>query len=478
LRVSFGPLDILLIIVGISILVIVHESGHYLAARAFKMRVLRYSIGFGPTLFKYQPKGSPTVFQVAAIPFLAYVQIAGMNPHEDVDPKDPGLFGNKSVFARVVTIAAGPFANYLCASLLVFLIGLSGWPQLWLRVLTPDDPRATAPASGPMVVGDVLEGVAQDAGVAPGDVFVEANGRTIHDVRDLIEVTAPRGGQATTYVIERDGERRTIEMTPARGEDGVGRIGVAAEPVYVKFELGEAARSAITFPWRLTLMQLQGMAKMVQEADTSQIGGPVAMGKMIGDAAQSGPTDFFAVLALLSTALGLFNLLPLPALDGGRLAFLGYELITRRRANEKLEAVVHTVGIVFLLCVIVLVTIRDIFGGPSAPEEAATQSTRTSTDGTAPSEAASPSAMDAPTAATPSGGTPSTGTPTTGTPTTPALATPSEDAPNTDAPSAPAANAPSAGTSSAPAANAPSAGTPSTPATNGPSAGTSMHAAE
>jgi regulator of sigma E protease len=267
-------------------------------------------------------------------------------------------------------------------------------------------------------------------------------------------------------------------MTPARGEDGVGRIGVAAEPVYVKFELGEAARSAITFPWRLTLMQLQGMAKMVQEADTSQIGGPVAMGKMIGDAAQSGPTDFFAVLALLSTALGLFNLLPLPALDGGRLAFLGYELITRRRANEKLEAVVHTVGIVFLLCVIVLVTIRDIFGGPSAPEEAATQSTRTSTDGTAPSEAASPSAMDAPTAATPSGGTPSTGTPTTGTPTTPALATPSEDAPNTDAPSAPAANAPSAGTSSAPAANAPSAGTPSTPATNGPSAGTSMHAAE
>jgi regulator of sigma E protease len=104
--VSFGPLDILLIIVGISILVIVHESGHYLAARAFKMRVLRYSIGFGPTLFKYQPKGSPTVFQVAAIPFLAYVQIAGMNPHEDVDPKDPGLFGNKSVFARVVTIAA------------------------------------------------------------------------------------------------------------------------------------------------------------------------------------------------------------------------------------------------------------------------------------------------------------------------------------------------------------------------------------
>jgi regulator of sigma E protease len=104
------------------------------------------------------------------------------------------------------------------------------------------------------------------------------------------------------------------------------------------------------------------MAKMVKEADTTQLGGPVAMGKMIGQAAQSGPTDFFAVLALLSTALGLFNLLPLPALDGGRLGFLGFELITRRRPNEKLEAIVHTVGIVFLLCVLVLVTFRDIFG--------------------------------------------------------------------------------------------------------------------
>lgn len=414
---SFGPLEILLVIVGISILVIVHESGHYLAARAFKMRVLRYSIGFGPTLFKYQPKGSPTVFQVAAIPFLAYVQIAGMNPHEDVDPKDPGLFGNKSVFARVVTIAAGPFANYLCASILVFFIGLAGWPQNWLRVLLPDDPRSIeASPSEPMVVGEVTDdGVAKAAGVLVGDVFVEADGRPVRNVRDLIEVTAPRGGQATTYVIERDGERRTIQMTPTQGADEIGRIGVAAvpgEPVYVQFDVGEAATTAITFPWRLTVFQLAGMAKMVREADTSQLGGPVAMGKMIGQAAQHGPTDFFAVLALLSTALGLFNLLPLPALDGGRLGFLGFELITRRRPNEKLEAIVHTVGIVFLLCVLVLVTFRDIFG--SDDDEAAARSTSTTSTDTA----ASPTAMDAP--ASPDS-TPSTATPAAA----PSAATPS-----------------------------------------------------
>ena len=419
---SFGPLEILLVIVGISILVIVHESGHYLAARAFKMRVLRYSIGFGPTIFKYQPKGSPTVFQVAAIPFLAYVQIAGMNPHEDVDPKDPGLFGNKSVFARVVTIAAGPFANYLCASILVFFIGLAGWPQNWLRVLLPDDVRAEASPSEPMVVGEVTDdGVAKAAGVLAGDVFVEANGQAVRNVSDLIAVTAPRGGQATTYVIERDGERRTIQMTPTQGSDEIGRIGVAAvpgEPVYVQFDVGEAATTAITFPWRLTVFQLQGMAKMVREADTTQLGGPVAMGKMIGQAAQSGPTDFFAVLALLSTALGLFNLLPLPALDGGRLGFLGFELITRRRPNEKLEAIVHTVGIVFLLCVLVLVTFRDIFG--SDPTERAAASSSSSTSNATETDDANEAVPASPAAESPEAESPAPATPTA----TPEAATP------------------------------------------------------
>ncbi|MCB9631664.1 MAG: site-2 protease family protein [Sandaracinus sp.] len=394
---SLGPLDYLLIIVGISILVIVHESGHYFAARAFKMRVLRYSIGFGPTLFKYQPKGSPTVFQVAAIPFLAYVQIAGMNPHEDVDPKDPELFGNKSVFARVVTIAAGPVANYVCAALIVFAISLTGWPQSWLGSLFPDDPRAQMQPTEP-VVGVVLAGVAQDAGIQVGDRFVEAQGQPVDDFSDLIAVTAPRPGQETTYVVERNGERLTFTLTPRRDGE-VGRIGlgpVPRDPVYVQLSVGEAAQMAMRVPWRLTVMQLEGMARMARELRTDEVGGPVAMGKMIGDAAQRGPTDYFFVLALLSTALGLFNLLPLPALDGGRLAFLGFELITRRRPNEKLEAIVHTVGIVFLLCVLVLVTFRDVFG-KSPEERAAEAAASTSEPAEATPEPAAPAVTPTPT---------------------------------------------------------------------------------
>ena len=111
----------LLAILGLALLMIVHEGGHYLAARKFGMRVTKFSIGFGPTLFKHRPKDSPTTFQIAVIPFLAYVQIAGMNPFEEHDPNDKGSYANASLLGRIATIAAGPIANYLFASLFMFL---------------------------------------------------------------------------------------------------------------------------------------------------------------------------------------------------------------------------------------------------------------------------------------------------------------------------------------------------------------------
>ena len=361
-----GPVEIIFAILGISILVIVHESGHYFAARAFGMRVTRYSIGFGPTLFKYQPKGSPTIFQVAAIPFLAYVQIAGMNPHEEVDPDDPGLFSNKSAFARIVTIAAGPIANYLTASILVFFISLAGWPAFpWLsNVFMPEDERSQTAPFEPMTVDQVIEdSAAEEAGIEAGDIFVEANGVAVANVTDLTEQTKDRGGQDTEYVIERDGERMNFTIAPRANEDGRGLIGVAPippEPKYVPFDAKEAAWAALVFPWKLTEMQLTAIGGMIKERHADNIGGPVAMTRMVGTAVQNGPTHFFIVLVLLSVALGMFNLLPLPALDGGRLTFLAYEVITRRKPNEKVEAMVHFIGILFLLGVLILVTVRDI----------------------------------------------------------------------------------------------------------------------
>ncbi len=347
-----GPLEILLAVLGISALVIVHESGHYLAARAFKMRVLRYSIGIGPTLFRYKPKGSPTTFQVCAIPFLAYVQIAGMNPHEDVDPQDPAIYPNKSVFARIITIVAGPLANYLAASLMVFALAVTGWPQE-----TP---------TKPMVVAQVTAGSpAAKAGIEPGDQVVEANGKPIGSVEDLIAVTAPRAGKPTAYVVKRNGKRLAPMTIAPADHAGRGIIGVSAKTkrTYVPMGVGAAAKASVVFPIKLTIAQLQGIADLVKHHSTEGLVGPVGMGKMVAEQAGKGPTEYLSILMLISVALGLFNLLPFPALDGGRLAFLGYELVTRRRPNERIETIVHTVGLLFLLGVIVLVTIRNVLHG-------------------------------------------------------------------------------------------------------------------
>jgi regulator of sigma E protease len=341
---------ILIGILGLSLLVIVHEGGHYLAARAFGIRVVRFSIGFGPTLVSYQPKGSPTRFQICAIPLLAYVMIAGMNPAEEVDPQDPELYPNKSVFARIITIFGGPFANYLAASLLVFGLGLSyGWP--------------TGKMVEPMIVDAVEpQSPADKAGLKAGDVIVEAEGKHIRNVKELIEVTAPRASKPTRYLVERDGKRLApLTITPA-SDAGKGRIGVRPRTETRRLTAGEAATLAVAYPVNLSIDTLKGIGDLIKRRTTKGVTGPVGMVNLVSEQAERGLFPFIEILAAISVALGLFNLLPFPALDGGRLAFLGYELVTRRRPNEKVEAVVHMVGLLFLIGVLALVTLRDVMG--------------------------------------------------------------------------------------------------------------------
>src|SRR5258707_113384 len=156
---------------GLAVLMVVHEGGHYLAARKFGMRVVKFSIGFGPTLWRHKPKGSPTVYQIAIIPYIAYVQIAGMNPFEEQDAEDKGSYMNASLWARLCTIAAGPLANYLFASVLMFFGFLLGGH------LVVDEVS--------MKVSVAREGPAHDAGLLSGDRILSVNGEGIHDWKNL-----------------------------------------------------------------------------------------------------------------------------------------------------------------------------------------------------------------------------------------------------------------------------------------------------
>jgi regulator of sigma E protease len=336
----------LVAILGLAVLMIVHEGGHYFAARKFGMRVVRFSIGFGPTIWRHKPKGSPTVYQVALIPFLAYVQIAGMNPYEESDPADRASYANASLWARVVTIAAGPLTNYFFASVLIFFGLLIGGKEV------PDD------ASMRVVVEP---GPAQAAGLVTGDRIVEVNGATVRNWEELRKSISAHPGEPVDLSLIHDGQTMHKFVTPGpRGDKDEGLIHVRM-PMHVEpVRVGEAAVMSIIAPPEFVYENVRAIGRVLAGKEKLQVNGPVGIVRETARQARTGPGVLLQFLGMLSAYLGAFNLLPFPALDGGRLLFLGVEAVSRRKADAKLEARVHAIGLLMLLTLIAFVTYADV----------------------------------------------------------------------------------------------------------------------
>jgi regulator of sigma E protease len=332
---------------GLAVLMIVHEGGHYLAARHFNMRVLRFSIGFGPTIWKSRPKGSPTTYQVAIIPFLAYVQIAGMNPYEDNDPKDPGSYMNASLWARIVTIAAGPLTNYFFASILFFI----GLLVAGKSVADPASMRISVDPDGP----------AAQAQMHDGDKIVAVNDQTIANWDELKKSVGAHPGEAIDVTVDRDGAVLHTKVTPEPpGAKDQGKILIRQYVHIEKVTVGEAVALSLVEPPRIVYELVKGLGRMVAGKEKPEFSGPVGITKEMAKAVRSGPGPAFELLGALSAYLGGFNLLPVPALDGGRLIFLFFEAIARRKPDARIEARVHMIGLVMMLALIGIVTIFDV----------------------------------------------------------------------------------------------------------------------
>lgn len=338
---------VLAAVFGLALLMVVHESGHHLVARAFHMRVLRFSIGFGPAVWRHQPKGSDTVYQVALIPFVAYVQIAGMNPFEESDPEDRGSYANATLTARILTVIAGPLSNYLFASVLFFGALMIGGRQVQTAVV------------------EVVEGgAAARAQMKTGDEVVEIDGTSIDTFADLRKVVLANPGRELGVEVMRDGQRLPLKVTPdAKGENGGGLIGVTSaaarrEPV----AMSDALSISIVQPAEVVYQLVAGLGRIITGKEAVSLTGPVGIGKQIGKAAHRGMDDYLYILGLLSAYLGGFNLLPIPALDGGRLMFLFYEGVARRKPNARIEAQIHAIGLLMFLALMVVVSVFDIRG--------------------------------------------------------------------------------------------------------------------
>jgi regulator of sigma E protease len=356
----------LLAILSLGFLIVVHEAGHYFVARWCKMRVERFSIGFGPGILKRKSKKTGTVFQIAPIPFGGFVEIRGMNIAEEVDPDDHHAYPNRPAWQRFVTIFAGPATNYLSAIFLAFALytchGVDS-PWRWFEV---DAVKEGFDAHGKLQAGDRI--------VAVDDVPILAYGEWVSPTGQQFKADSLRGrvalkkGAPVKITVLRDGTQLDFHITPKLAFTELPYaptqtllLGIVPSPAADALDIGviDAAQGAIEYPILQTKAIAAGLYDIIRGKEDADPGGPKRIYDEFAKAWELGFDTGVKLLMLLSVYLGLFNLFPLPALDGGRLVFLTYELVTRRRANPKIEAMVHMAGIMVLGVVMILVTLRD-----------------------------------------------------------------------------------------------------------------------
>lgn len=341
--------QLLLAILALGILIIVHEWGHFAVARLSGMRVDRFAIGFGPAILRR--KRGETTYQIGAIPLGGYVQIAGLNPEdENINPQDPRAYPNRPAWQRFFTIAAGPLVNYAFAVLVLFgLYSVSG---------IQSGQRTT-------VAANVLpDRPAAKGGMQSDDRILEIGGEKITNPSQVAPAIAKAEGKPVAVEIERKGQRMTLSLTPVK--DGTAwRVGVELDAIDHRkpVSIGEAAKRALAAPVVITWNNIIGFGRIFsgkQKVGIDDFQSPVGITKMIKRSFDRSAADGLEFVAMISALLGFFNLLPLPALDGGRLMFLGWELVTRRPVNQRVEQIVHFVGMVLLLGLLLLLMAKDL----------------------------------------------------------------------------------------------------------------------
>jgi regulator of sigma E protease len=342
----------LLALLALAAMIVVHEIGHMLVARLAGMRVDKFSIGFGPTLLRW--RGKKTTYQIALIPLGGFVQIAGMNPQEQLVADDPGSYANKRPSARFATILAGPLTNYVFSMLLMIGVMLVWGMPRWQNTL---------------IIAEVKEGrPAAKAGLRAGDVVEAIDGQALPSTEEAMERIRASKGRPLQLRLRRGGQVVQTAVAPSV-RDGMLSIGIhfGRELAFSPVATRTALALGVIYPFIESQKALGGLKQLVSgKVSVKQVGGPVEILRQLKMSFEASLAMALVFLAMLNVYLGLFNLLPVPALDGGRLVFLIFTMVSRRPVNQKVENAIHTVGFILLLGLILLVTYRDIvrlFGG-------------------------------------------------------------------------------------------------------------------
>ena len=357
-----GSLYVGIFLIVLTVLVFVHELGHYLVARRNGVKIEVFSIGFGPELFGWWDR-SGTRWKFSAIPLGGYVKMFG-----DADASS-GLpaagagqltaaerdvsFHHKRLGQRAAIVAAGPIANFLFAIVVLAMLFMTyGQP------FTPAE------------IGQVVPGsAAEAAGIRPGDRIVSINGSEVERFEDVQQVVRLNPDVPLAVVIRRNGELVDLRVTPARveentpvGRHAVGQLGVRGGAVqYVTHNPATAVVRAVAETWNLSVKTLQAVGQMiVGTRGAEELGGPLRIAQLSGEVAQGGLVPLLWFMAVLSINLGLINLFPVPVLDGGHLLFYAAEAIRGKPLGQRAQEYGFRLGLALVLTLMVFATWNDL----------------------------------------------------------------------------------------------------------------------
>lgn len=347
-------LNILIAIILFGVLIFVHEIGHFISARLCGVKVNEFAIGMGPKLLSFTGKKTGTVYSLRLLPIGGFNSMEG----ENGDSSDESAFCSKPVWQRMIIIVSGAFLNLLFAVIVMCIIVI-GTDKLGTTIIASTSaPEASEDASeGEEAVSNTYEKL------LVGDKILKINGKRVHIVDDLVYTVAFECTEPVSVTVLRDGEAVTIEgvIFPTYESGGV-TFGS------VDFYVTRAEKNFFTVISHSFYKCVSSM-EMIWESifglitgkyGFDQVSGPIGVTEALGEATKSGWTTVLNMLVLISMNLGVFNLLPIPALDGGRFVFLIIEAIRRKPVKPDIEAMVHTVGLLVLMLLMVVITFKDI----------------------------------------------------------------------------------------------------------------------
>jgi regulator of sigma E protease len=347
-------MSILAAILLFGFLIFIHELGHFIFAKMSGVKVLRFSLGFGPKVIG--KKIGDTEYLISAVPLGGYVKMLGEEHEDEVENSEKERsYKNQPVIKRASIVFAGPIFNLLTAVVIFFFVFMIGVPTLL------------------PVVGEIMPDTpALKAGLSKGDRIMTIDGKSIRHWGEMTDIIYGSANKALNLEVQRESEIIDISITPESkkvkdifGEEKeIGIIGVkpSGETIKIKENVYNSVKNAFMRTWEISALTIVAIIKLIQSiipADT--IGGPILIFQLAEKQATAGALNFFTFAAVISINLAILNLLPIPILDGGHLVFLGIEALRKKPLSERAIMIAQRIGLAVIITLMVFAMYNDIF---------------------------------------------------------------------------------------------------------------------